>query len=1167
MRRGSGIAAYPTQDWSMAARYGWALGVTLVAFGVTVLLLGLSTAPIYAPLVGAVGVSAWLGGAGPALASTALGWALALLFLATPRWEAGFANADELTRWLANLVVALVMVGIAVLLRTGRARATQVAAEATSTLTRVEALQELSAALAAASTSSEVARAVAGHAGPLLGASDATLVVLDGEELVAVEPGGSGAAAESPARRLPLAGRTVLAAAAAERVPVRVDTRLALEAYPDTLATVARSVHSAVAVPLVVGDGLLGALGFLFERPRALDDEGMSLATTAAGLAAQALERARLYESEREFGAALERILDVAPRFHADSEDAVTEAICREARATFGADYGVLWRLRDGTLELLRSYPAQEAWPPGLELPLTDFPGLEEAVDTLGVSFVPDVLAEARDEGLARVRQFGIRSSLRTPVVISGRTELVLVVSWQTVVSPPDPSIQALARRFADQAGLAFEQLERRRAEERAAERADQTARLQEVTAALSLAATRGEVGDTCLEHALRFVGAEAGFVVLSGPGGSSVQLISQSGYSEEALEAWRSLGLDADVPYARAIASGEPVWALTREEMDAFADVPLSDDQGWVTIPLKTPSSVHGALHVSLPRPLDLDAEARGWLQSVVSQCALALERSMLYEREQRLREQSERLQELTARTSEAMTTTDVARIAVAVVRESTGAESAVLWELDEEHHAAHVLAADPSGSSTDGAGPAVERTFGRIAAGRSGWRETDLAGGGVRIRIPLVSGRTTLGGLELDWDAPLDEDLRGFVEALAGQAAQALDRARHLEAERSIAETLQRSVLPASLPSLPGLELAARYLPGTKNLDVGGDWFDALELPDGRVGLVVGDVVGKGIQAAANMGQLRNALRALSVERLKPPSALQRLDRLSDDVLETTFATVFYAVVDREAGVMRYSSAGHPPPVVACPDGRVLTLEDGRGLPLGTGLRAKYRQGVVELPAGSTVVLYTDGLVERRGASIDEGIGALRDVMRDGPTEAALLLEHILERLGTDDRGDDIAIIAARICPVAPLPLDLRVLRGNRALQLVRTSLRTWMQGTSLDTAESEELLLATWEICANAMEHADEPTEPTIRVHAACDAASVRIVVEDSGRYVPATSRVDRGLGLRLAGALASSLDVAPSERGTRVTLERSLPAGRPARRSEEPDEQQDDDDERE
>lgn len=1147
------IAAYPQQDWSNAARYGWAVALTLVAFVSVLLLLLVGTTPIYAPLVAAVAIAAWLGGVGPALLALALGWTLALILVVPPVGSPAFGAAADMTRWSVNLVVGLAIVVIAALLEYERRRAAERLSEATSSLARVEALQALSAELARASTTIDVSRGLSRNAGALVGADGAVVAVSDGQSLVLIEPTGLAARMNIPGRRLPLEGRTLLAAAVSRREPTRVDSRALLaETFPDSMSTWPPSVQSALALPLVIGDEVVGAAEFLFERANAIEGEGTALAAAAAGLAAQALDRARLYEEERASRASLERVLEVAPRFHAEAESEVTEAICREARAAFRADFGVLWRIADGKLVLLCSHPSRPEWPPGIEVPLSDFPGLDRAVATLGVSFVPDVLTEARREGYERVRQLGIRSSLRTPIVIAGSTELVLVVSWQTVVPEPDPSTLALARRFADQAGLAFEQLERRRAEARAAVRADETTRLQEVTAALSAAATRSEVGDTCLEHALRFVGAETGFVVLTSEAGTSVQFISHAGLTEDALAAWQALDLGSNVPFARAIATGEPVWAFAREEMDTFTDVPALEDAGWITIPLKTPASVHGALHVSLAAPLELDAEQRSWLQSVVSQCALALERSHLYEREQQLRLQSERLRRMTERLANALTPRDVAEVVVEAAVEVVGASAAALYELDDDGAVGGQLAAvseragDGDPRSNGGLEPFIAR-----AALEGSWIDVDVAAGdgaARRISVPLVSSRRAIGVLDLvrEGTGLLSDDDRGSLVSLAGQAAQALDRARRLEAERSVAEALQRSVLPVSLPSVPGVQLAARYLPGTRMLDVGGDWFDAMELHDGRLGLVVGDVVGKGVHAAANMGQLRNALRALAFERLKPPSALQRLDRLSAGALDTTFATVLYAIVDREACALRYASAGHPPPIVAYPDGRVLALEDGRGLPLGTGLGPRYRQGVVELFDGSMVILYSDGLVERRGRSIDEGIDRLRAAVREGPTEAGPLLEHILERLlGRAERGDDIAIIAARVSPVAPRPLDLRVVAEQRSLGLIRSTLRIWLEGTPLATGDSEEVLLGAWELCANAIEHAENPRDTTVRLRARVADGSVHVAVEDTGSFVPPTTRLDRGLGLKLAGALSSSFEVTPTEGGTRVTLVRALP----------------------
>jgi anti-sigma regulatory factor (Ser/Thr protein kinase) len=293
--------------------------------------------------------------------------------------------------------------------------------------------------------------------------------------------------------------------------------------------------------------------------------------------------------------------------------------------------------------------------------------------------------------------------------------------------------------------------------------------------------------------------------------------------------------------------------------------------------------------------------------------------------------------------------------------------------------------------------------------------------------------------------------------------------------------------------------------------------------------------------------MGQLRNALRAISIERLKPPTALARLDRLASDAPDASFATVVFAIVDRDAGVLRFSSAGHPPPVVAYPDGRVELLEDGRGLPLGTGLGPKYRQSVVELPAGSVVVLYTDGLVERRGHTIDEGISSLVNAVRSAPKDAERMLEHVLELLVGAERADDVAILAARFLPVAPRPLDLTVRSDEGSLHLVRDAVRTWLEGTELERGEAEELLLAAWEICANAIEHAANPLEETIRLRASLDHSRVRIVVDDSGGFVRVQARPDRGLGLRLAEHLSSAMDITMAEDGTTVALEKLLPEG--------------------
>ena len=413
--------------------------------------------------------------------------------------------------------------------------------------------------------------------------------------------------------------------------------------------------------------------------------------------------------------------------------------------------------------------------------------------------------------------------------------------------------------------------------------------------------------------------------------------------------------------------------------------------------------------------------------------------------------------------------------------------------------------------------------------------------------LYVPLVAGRRANGLLVLSWAEPyrLSTEDRRFAENLAAQAAQALDRASLFESEQTIAETLQRSVLPASLPHVEGVQLAARYLPGSAGVSVGGDWFDAIRLADGQLGLVVGDVVGKGVQAAATMAQLRNALRAFALDRTKPSSTVTLLNRLADET-DTAFATLAYVVVDADAGVCRYTCAGHPPPLAVFPDGRIEPLEGGRGLPLGAGADTRYTQEVLELPIGTVLVLYTDGLVERRGHTIDEGLEELRLAILDGPREPQKLVEHLLERVvGDAERGDDIALLAVRVLAVAPRPLDLRVPRRMGSLDLVRDALRSWLAGTELARSDAHDVVLAVWEACANSVEHA-AGSRANLIVRAEVGDSRVRVTIADAGEWDASTDDVDGASALRrrLLHATMSSVEITPSPEGTRVTLEKSF-----------------------
>ncbi|MGH8930486.1 MAG: SpoIIE family protein phosphatase [Egibacteraceae bacterium] len=251
-----------------------------------------------------------------------------------------------------------------------------------------------------------------------------------------------------------------------------------------------------------------------------------------------------------------------------------------------------------------------------------------------------------------------------------------------------------------------------------------------------------------------------------------------------------------------------------------------------------------------------------------------------------------------------------------------------------------------------------------------------------------------------------------------LAQLAAVAIENADRYEQEHRIAATLQRSLLPASLPTLPGLELAPQYQPGRAGTQAGGDWYDVFPLDDERVALTVGDVVGRGPRAAALMGQLRTGIRAYAIHGLRPAELMSSLGQLLLDLSETAMATAVYGVLDVTARTLELVSAGHPPPVLVTPSSPARYLALDPNLPLGVLAPEAYATSEFELPAWSTLVLYTDGLVEDRSLPIDEGLAHLLkivDAHADGDVER--LGCELLDAMVPDERADDVAILAARL------------------------------------------------------------------------------------------------------------------------------------------------------
>ncbi|GGT36720.1 SpoIIE family protein phosphatase [Streptomyces chromofuscus] len=294
-----------------------------------------------------------------------------------------------------------------------------------------------------------------------------------------------------------------------------------------------------------------------------------------------------------------------------------------------------------------------------------------------------------------------------------------------------------------------------------------------------------------------------------------------------------------------------------------------------------------------------------------------------------------------------------------------------------------------------------------------------------GARAFLPLIASGRPIGSCILGFDRPrsFSTEERTVLTALAGLVAHAMEKAQRYETEAALARGLQRALLPRRLPVHPRVETAGRYLPGTQGMDVGGDWYDVVEAGDG-LALVIGDVQGHGVQAAATMGQLRSAVRAFALDDRPPDEVMSGTNHLLIDLDPGQFATCCYVRLDPVTGLAMVARAGHPPPLLRRPGGRTLVLDLPGGVVLGVDPLAQYPVSQLVMDPGAVLALYTDGLVERAGCDIDEGISALRTALAKAGATSGLpggrSLLTVADRLTAtarraSNRPDDIALLLA--------------------------------------------------------------------------------------------------------------------------------------------------------
>ncbi|WP_148589213.1 SpoIIE family protein phosphatase [Streptomyces sp. WAC01526] len=449
--------------------------------------------------------------------------------------------------------------------------------------------------------------------------------------------------------------------------------------------------------------------------------------------------------------------------------------------------------------------------------------------------------------------------------------------------------------------------------------------------------------------------------------------------------------------------------------------------------------------------------------------------------------------------------------------------------------------------------------------------------------LAVPMVARDTVVGLVQFSrtkGSEPFGERDTALAVELAARAAVCIDNARLYRREHERALILQRSLLPPGDPEAAGLDIACRYLPGTTATEVGGDWFDVIELPGHRTALVVGDVMGRGLRAAVAMGELRTAVRTLALLDLEPAEVLSALDEIARglggdgdgrstarsargrsgtadgtpetnrsartaDLSEVYLATCVYAVYDPVTRRCTFANAGHLPPVLVEDGEDALLLDVPPGMPLGVG-GEPFEEIEVELPDGALLALYTDGLVESRHHPLDEGLRAFRTALSgaDRPLEDAC--DHVLNALDTSHGEDDIALLMARVHglpkdAVGDWSLAPEARSVARARELARDQLTDWGLQDLVDTTE-----LLVSELVTNALRHG----HGEIRLRLLLDRSLV-CEVWDADLAQPRRRRArdtdEGGRGLQLVGLLSEGWGSRRTPRGKTVWFELALPDG--------------------
>ena len=906
-------------------------------------------------------------------------------------------------------------------------------------------------------------------------------------------------------------------------------------------ALLAEGVRALALVPLVVGRGLLGTLVLAFGSAHRFAESELRLATAIAAAAAGAIERLRMEEALRasrdQLGAVLQSL-----------EDGII-VHDRRGRLVFANDTAA----RLGALGSAGGL---------LEAPAGGIVPASRIMDEHGRPLAPE--------------------QLPAPRVLAGAPSAETVVRYQAIGSSEEAWATIRTSRVLDAEGrlqYAVTVIRDITEERRAARRQEFRARansalgttlelptLLDVVASLAVP----ELADWCAVHLLdRGAMRLAALAHVDPERAQTARELAERYPPELERDDDGKVALRTEHRRFASLPEGPALVGNARDpvhlELLREAEVGSS-----IVVPISGSAGLAGSLTLVTTGRSDRRGDDLALTQELAAAAALAIENGRLHAAERQARETAEnavqrlaKLARITDVTLRASSVYELLEGLLRAVQEALGSDRATIL-LREGQDELVVRAAVGIDEETALAVrvPMGEGIAGRIAASRTPIVVEDLSRvdvvsaylreqGGSLAGVPLVFRDRVLGVLHVSSDrtAAFGVDDLSLLNLAAERAAIALEQTRLFERERDIAAALQRSLLPERFPRLPGVAVVASYLPASDGTRVGGDWYDPFPLGDGRIALAIGDVVGHGIEAAAAMGQVRNALRAYAIEDPSPATVFARLNNLLTELSERDFCTAFLGVIDPWAWSIVYANAGHPPPLVVDASGTSRFLEGARSTPLGALPGAPFEETTEALGPGSVLFAYTDGLVETRGESLDGRLEQLAGTVAGAAASPFRRLPGLVTaELASDAASqlDDVAIIALQLA--ASDELHLRVPAEPSSLVVVRRALDAFLARAGATEEETFELKVACGEACANVVEHAYRSGTGVIRVSGSQTKDGVELTVRDSGSWRTRRTRGARGRGLALMRALADEVEIrSQAPTGTEVTIRRRIAAG--------------------